>query len=412
MNYEEMLNSKEEKLIKVVTLPIGVLYKKMLDKKYVSVIDLHHRHANNPMFIEAIAKECEAVSSLSDSHQIHFLVGVFDGSTEMLTLEQGNFLTFEQQLIENPSIVGRNNFIGNVVSELLDFVAALHKKGIYHICFSPTNVFLRKGDTMPLLISHGSFYLEAESPEIFFAAEKDYVAPEVLNGDKVDERSDVYSLGKFIEYLFTVTDMPLEYKKIVKKATKELPDERYDSVEAMSRSLRKFQKSKQTVKTFLISLAIALLCVGAYFEFMPQTELVEFVGPTKGGMTSDGLLTEDGIGENADLANMDTVSQLTKEQEAQMKIYQEKCEKIFRKKYEKETDRILSKIYNSEYMGPNEKKFVAGSQAIVQELVDVQNKLAEEANLDQATSQRIASEIIDKITEQKKNALIEKDKQK
>ena len=409
MNYEEMLNSKEEKLIKVVALPIGVLYKKMLDKKYVSVIDLHHRHANNPMFIEAIAKECEAVSSLSDSHQIHFLVGVFDGSTEMLTLEQGNFLTFEQQLIENPSIVGRNNFIGNVVSELLDFVAALHKKGIYHICFSPTNVFLRKGDTMPLLISHGSFYLEAESPEIFFAAEKDYVAPEVLKGDKVDERSDVYSLGKFIEYLFTVTDMPLEYKKIVKKATKELPDERYDSVEAMSRSLKNFQKSKQTVNTFIISLAIALLCVGVYFEFMPQTEHVEFVGPAKENITSDGFITGDGVDITTDL---DTVGQLTKEQEAQMKMYQEKCEKIFRKKYEKETDRILSKIYNSEYMGPNEKKFVAGSQAIVQELVDVQNKLAEEANLDQATSQRIASEIIDKITEQKKNALIEKDKQK
>lgn len=403
MNYEELLNSKEELLVRVSNLPLGVLYKKLLDRKFVCVLDIKERLLNNSLFKEALNKECDANSSIHDVHQIHFLQGAFDGDVEMLTLEQGNYVTFEQLLNDNPSVVAKDNFIENVVNELLEFASYLHANDIYHVCYSPLNVFVRKGETTPLLLSHGSYYSKIEEASVLYSNTSEFVAPEVLEGEEPDERSDVYSLGKFIEFLFTFTDMPLEYKKVVKKATNQLPEKRYQSTSKMLNALNNGKKSFQTIKTFVFALLIALIGVGAYFEFMPETEHVEFIKPAEETHTDDFL--NEGFDPSIELGVSDSVTQLTPEQEAEMRKYQMKCESIFRKQYEKEADRILSKIYNNDYMGSNEKKFIAGSQSTIKELMDVQSKLANEANLDQGTSQRIATEIIDRITERKKAAL-------
>ncbi|MGN1263257.1 MAG: hypothetical protein ACI4TW_04410, partial [Prevotella sp.] len=101
----------------------------------------------------------------------------------------------------------------------------------------------------------------------------------------------------------------------------------------------------------------------------------------------------------------DTSLMLTDEERKKIKEYEDKCEQIFRRQYTKEAERILSKIYNNSYMGSNEKQFMAGCKTTMNELVEAQVKLAQQADLSTVKSQRIASEIIDKITEEKKHSL-------
>ena len=76
-----------------------------------------------------------------------------------------------------------------------------------------------------------------------------------------------------------------------------------------------------------------------------------------------------------------------------------------RKKYAQEADRILSKIYNKEYMSNAEKKFTAESQSTIDELMKKQAELGNDAGLTPERSQLIATEIIDRITEQKKKEM-------
>ena len=85
--------------------------------------------------------------------------------------------------------------------------------------------------------------------------------------------------------------------------------------------------------------------------------------------------------------------------------YQAKAEEIFRKKYEKEADRILSKIYNKDYMTTNEKKFLAESEATIDELMKAQSQLGSDAGLTPERAQVIASEIIERVSEQKKKSV-------
>ena len=85
--------------------------------------------------------------------------------------------------------------------------------------------------------------------------------------------------------------------------------------------------------------------------------------------------------------------------------YQAKAEQIFRKNYEKEADRILSKIYNKDYMSKSEKKFMAENQETIKELMDLQLKMGEEAGMTPEHAQVIASEIIERISNEKKKQL-------
>jgi hypothetical protein len=85
--------------------------------------------------------------------------------------------------------------------------------------------------------------------------------------------------------------------------------------------------------------------------------------------------------------------------------YKAKAEEIFRKKYTQEADRILSKIYNKEYMSNAEKKFTAESESTIDELMKKQAELGSDAGLTPERSQLIATEIIDRITEQKKKEM-------
>ena len=66
---------------------------------------------------------------------------------------------------------------------------------------------------------------------------------------------------------------------------------------------------------------------------------------------------------------------------------------------------ILSKIYNKDRMNVSEKNFLSQSESTVDELMKAQQEIAAESALDPSRSQLIATEIIERLTEQKKNAL-------
>ena len=233
----------------------------------------------------------------------------------------------------------------------------------------------------------------------------EYLAPEVLSGGGVDERSDVYSIGKFIEWLYSTSDMPIEYRRLVKKATSELPEDRYQSVIDMRSALKKLKNVRGSLTTFLIALAAALVIVGVYFGITPEPQEIEYVKPAPKQSIDD--LLEDGFDPAAELGVIsgDSLSKLPPEKRKQMEEYEKKGEEIFRKQFEKEADRILSKVYDAEHMGASEKNFMASSKKVFGELMEVQQKLSQEANISNEKGQLIATQIIDKITDAKKKTV-------
>ncbi|MDE5948877.1 MAG: hypothetical protein K2G86_08910 [Prevotella sp.] len=403
MNYEELVNSNGHTAGLAAKLPLGFFRRTVVDGKAVNRIQIRRELLDSIGFVGGLNKELERNGALNDNSQLHFHI-IEDGVLEVGT---GSYRSLGRVLAESPAVVGHSGFVDSIVGELLRIADYLHSKGIYHICFAPENVFVRSGDNKVMLLSHGSFYFHAVDPLVLYKGFEEYVAPEVLNSGTVDERCDIYSIGKFLEYLFTVAEMPYEYKAVVAKATREMPEDRYSSVADMRKALSRRRAGKSMLRTFAIASVIAVAIVGGIFGLMSNDIPVEFVQPVA-TQDSPAEILDEGFDHTPEpgAAIGDTMyGGMSPEQQEQMKEYEAKCEKIFRKMYAAEAERILSKIYNSTYMGSNEKKFMAGSKSIMNELIKAQEELAGRTHLSEARSQRIASEIIDEVSERKKAAL-------
>lgn len=405
MNYEELLEAKAAEGAKKVKMPIGTYYKKQVDDKWVNAIDIRPQLNDNIVFAEALKKECEENGTLVHKHQLHFEPVTTGADITSLTVEKGSFVSMEQLLREQPAIVAQKSFIDNTVNDLLDLTSYLHEKGIWHVCYSPQNVFVRKGDQSVMLISHGSYYLGMSEPMSLYEGVEEYVAPEIRNAGTIDARCDIYSLGKFIDYLFEQADMPYEYKRVAKKAQNELPEGRYGTPEEMKNALVKKRGMYKSLLTFAAAVVVALIAVGLYFELMPQPTNVEYVKPAPKTDMDD--LLDDGFDPMTELGvvSSDTSVVLTPEQAAHQKEYEAKAEQIFRKQYAEKADKILSKVYNNDNLSSSEKKFLSGLSDVNEELLRAQMELGEQAGLSDAKAQVIAAEIVETLTEQKKKGL-------
>jgi serine/threonine protein kinase len=402
MNFEEMLAAKNEGKLNKTSLPIGEYYRVQIDGKFRSVINIRPDLDSSIAFSGALKTECERNKTLANKHQLHYTPVVNEkGEIEQLEVEQGVFLSMEQLLNENPAVVAEKGFIDNTLQALVDITTYLHGQGIQHVCYSPKTVMVRKGDRAIMLATHGSFYLSMNDQRGFYGDDAVFVAPEVLEHGSVDERCDVYSIGKFMEAIFEHAGMSVEYRKALKKATSEKPEDRYASPQALLKAVQARRQFMRSALMFLAAVIAALVIFEIYLELVPEPTQVEFVKPAPRQATDD--LLDDGF-QPEDLGVVSADS-LTEEDEEAHRVYQAKAEEIFRKNYEKEADRILSKIYNKDYMNSTEKAFAAESQSTIEELMKVQQKMGQEASLTPERAQLIASEIIDRVTNQKKKQL-------
>lgn len=405
MNYEEILNAQDGSATHSEALPFGAFYRKLVGKKYRYVLELKPELADNIVFCQALKAEQERVAQMRSPQQLQYEWHA-DGKVCEIEIEQGSFQTFAQLIDNTPAVVAQPGFIDSTVASLFDFVCQLNEQGIYHLCFAPQNVFTRKGGVPALLFHGSSFSVMSNLPELYRGFEQ-FVAPEVISGEGMDNRSDVYSLGRFIEWLYQHGEMPYEYKRVVSRATHEDPDQRYGSVDDMKKALTQQRSLKQSVLMFAGALLVTLLCVGLYFELMPKTEDIEFVQGVESEESDD--ILDDGINPLTELGvwgepgNDDSLSV---DERRQMDMFQAKAEQIFKKRFEKEAERIFSTMYSKDRMSLSEATYVHSNNAMAQKLLEIQADLANQTGIKEEKAEKIAAEIIDRMTAEKQKQVV------
>ena len=402
MNYEELLDSRNTASGKYTQLPFGVLHKQQIDGKFENVVDIRPSLVNNLRFYVCLKKNCEANQHLKHNCQLHFSPMEEVGSIRHLIVERGQFISLAELLHEDPAKIGQTGFIEHFVTDLLEYASWLHQQGIYHVCFSPTSVLLRKGGSTPYLLAHGSFFMMMANQRELYEGMTDYVAPEVLTHSTVDERCDIYSIGKLMEQLFTVVEMPLAYKRVIAKATATVPEDRYQRADEMLSDIHLKKQLRRSVWIGCAVIAALLIGWGVYTEMTPEKVKVEYVKPAKEMTTQE--MMDHGINVKTELG-LGGDSAMTPKQMEQQRIYEAKAESIFRTQYAVAAEKILSKIYNKSSANANEKAFMAKSKQVTEELMKAQANIAGKSAISGAKSQLIASQVIERITEQKKQEM-------
>ena len=386
-----MLNTKDGVVTNRETMPFGLLYKKQIDKKYRYVVELKPALSDSIVFGDALKKDQEWTVAHPSAQQVSFVAEGDERGVHELLLEPGSYVTLAQLLANEPATVAAKGFVDSIISNIVEIATKMHAEGVFQLCFAPQNILIRKGSSMPLLLCHGSFYTGINDVESIYGEVRDYMAPEVMKREQVDERSDIYSLGKLIEFLYDQSSMPFEYKSVVKKATAEDPDARFRNVGEMKSLVTSKRGMRRSLIALIAAVAIALLAVWLYFDLVPQTEYVEFVEPAPKEQATDPF--DDQFDPEMELLIESDTIVLTEED----KMYMDKAEEIYRKRYEKAAADAFSKVYDNENKSDAEKRALMSTKAMTDELNRQQQSLAEEAGISPERAEAIANDVLEHI---------------
>lgn len=160
----------------------------------------------------------------------------------------------------------------SIIKQILDAIEISHSNGIIHRDLNPNNIMITD-DKQVKVIDFGICKInDMISTETVYAfGTNAYSAPEVhQHSENATEKSDLYSIGAIIYYLFTgkkppvavkfqetmdgVRGMDIELKPIVKKLVAENPDDRYDNIYELRKDISKlFRRFLDTDKTILFT---------------------------------------------------------------------------------------------------------------------------------------------------------------
>ncbi len=148
----------------------------------------------------ALAKEFQTLSSLRHPNIISVLDYGFDGQRQpYFTMD---YLERSQTILE----AAANQSVGiklDLLAQMLQAIAYLHRRGILHRDLKPANVLVQDGHVKVLDFGLAVARSEYDAPQNQAAGTLAYMSPEVLNGSSANVASDLYAVGLMAYEMFS-----------------------------------------------------------------------------------------------------------------------------------------------------------------------------------------------------------------
>jgi len=229
---------------------------------------LLQRFLDDPNFVERFRREAKAAAGLNQAN----LVSIYDwgevDGTYFIVMEYVEGETLKD-LVRRQGRLGGSEAV-RISLQLLAALEFAHRSGIVHRDVKPQNVMLDRHGNVKVMdfgIARAGDSGMTEAGSILGTAQ--YLAPEQAKGQRVDERSDLYSVGIVLYEMLTgtvpfkgdsavtvalkhvnemaaepaqlVPGLPYALNQIVLKAIAKDPDQRYQTAEQFARDLRSAQ---------------------------------------------------------------------------------------------------------------------------------------------------------------------------
>ena len=215
--------------------------------------------------VELLRKEFSIGVSLDHPNIVRLLdFGHMDSIGWYIRMEYIDGITLDQFLETKPSATTRRH----ILFQLLDALSFLHERQIIHRDIKPSNILItRNGSAVKLIdfgVSDTDDYVTFKQP----AGSMAYIAPEQLEGKTIDNRADIYAVGKIIDLLF-----PHQYKYIARRCTRMNPADRYSSCAQVLRAIKRSDNLRLWLPVSLIFLAVLCLVGWLMYAEYRQAEI-------------------------------------------------------------------------------------------------------------------------------------------
>lgn len=224
------------------------LYKAKRYGKWYVLKHLTDKEKDNPRYQSLLEKEFDIAIQLS--HQNVVQTVTFEDIPQLglcIVQEFIDGVTWNDFFSKN-NISKKETF--RILGELCDTLTYIHNKQIVHRDIKPNNILITRDGYHVKLIDFG--LADKDDFDILKepAGTTAFASPEQQKRNKIDNRSDIYALGKIIQ---DISYQSFKIKRITKKCLEENPEKRFSSALEV--------KKKLNSKTDIIILIITLLLI-------------------------------------------------------------------------------------------------------------------------------------------------------
>lgn len=400
MDFADIIRMKNGKEAELTQSATTVLCVEMRENKRCIVKRQLPRLCGEPGYAGCYQKEYELGRTLKHPNLLAYGEQDDDGG---IVMERGAYITLEQLLFDNPAFITRTGDIERIIGEILNALNYLHSQGIYQYDLTPRTILLTKSGYTVKLIGAASYYTPIR--KAVWKEKNDYMAPELQEDNPcLNARTDIYAVGKVLETIFSYSSMPYRYSGVIRKATQVDPMRRYATIQSLKNAVTRRANWQKTRRSIGIILAVCLVAGAGIWYSNEITEEVQFIRPAQ-----NSTHTFDSIQSRVEQFALEALSDsLTLEERKilQDSIYR-KANDIFRRQFRKQATPVISRIYNQQLLNGTEDNFQTAVMQGYEDLNRIKQELIEQNEMDAITADRIASEVINEITQDKMKSLKE-----
>ena len=228
------------------------LYKAKRYGKWYVLKRLTDKEKDNPRYQSLLEKEFDIAIQLS--HQNVVQTVTFEDIPQLgicIVQEFIDGVTWNDFFSKN-NISKKETF--RILGELCDALAYIHNKQIVHRDIKPNNILITRDGHHVKLIDFGladkDYFDILKEP----AGTTAFASPEQQKRNKIDNRSDIYALGKIIQ---DISYQSFKIKRITKKCLEEDPEKRFSSALEVKKKLN----SKTNIIIVVITLLITIFAI-------------------------------------------------------------------------------------------------------------------------------------------------------
>jgi eukaryotic-like serine/threonine-protein kinase len=166
-----------------------------LDRQ-VAIKILAPQFARDPSFVERFRREAQAAARLNHPNIVNVYDTGVDGDTNYIVMEYVEGRTLAEYLARGGTLAPRK--AAEIAEKVAEALAAAHAQGVIHRDIKPANIMVTRDGRVKVMdfgiarLVAGPDTVEQTAAVLGTAA---YLSPEQAQGQTVDARSDLYSLG-------------------------------------------------------------------------------------------------------------------------------------------------------------------------------------------------------------------------
>lgn len=205
MNVASTLESRYQILKELGRGGMGIVFQahdKAL-REQVAIKILSPLLSNNPEALERMKREVSAARRITHPNviRIHDIAEI--GGLNYVSMEYFQGTNLKEFLKKTGSLSLMQAF--EIAGQICDGLEAAHRQGVIHRDLKSQNIIINNANQIKIIdfgLAH-STHFEGMTATGLIMGTPEYMAPEQVEGKRVDERADIYSLGIILYELFT-----------------------------------------------------------------------------------------------------------------------------------------------------------------------------------------------------------------